>query len=158
MDQIRRLDQVGLAYLHLARRIRSLSGGEAQRVRLAGVLAENLKGVLYVLDEPSQGLSEKELDQLWASIEGLKKQGNTVIIVDHDEQIIRRSDLIIDLGPEGGSRGGHVMAKFSPKFAADYERDSLTAKYLRQGIQLDQREKRSFEHWLQVKEPQDSQS
>ena len=129
-EQLRRLRNVGLGYLSLARRIRSLSGGEAQRVRLAGVLAENLRGVLYVLDEPSQGLSDQELDTLWTAIERLKAQGNTILIVDHDETMIKRADWIIDLWPEGGARGGQIMAKFSPDSAATFARESLTAEYL----------------------------
>ncbi|SMF21530.1 excinuclease ABC subunit UvrA [Pseudobacteriovorax antillogorgiicola] len=154
-DHLNRLDRVGLGYLHLARRIRSLSGGEAQRVRLAGVLAENLRGVLYVLDEPSQGLSDSELNQLWAAIEKLKSQGNTVIIVDHDETIIRRADWIIDLGPEGGARGGQIMAKFKPSSASDFQNDSLTARYLVQTqSQTTTLEKpRKTDGWLRVIKP-----
>ena len=129
-EQVDRILGVGLSYIHLSRRIRSLSPGEGQRLKLANVLGENLRGVLYVLDEPSQGLHEKEIAGIWGIIERLKKLGNTVIIVDHDEWIINKADLILDLGPDGGRNGGELLAKFTPKEAKKYADKSLTAKYL----------------------------
>lgn len=122
--------EVGLGYLSLMRRVTLLSGGESQRLKLAGILGENLRDVLYILDEPSQGLHPTELDKIWLSIEHLKKLGNTIILVDHDETLIRKADLIVDLGPSGGSQGGRVMAKFSPKDANKYVKYSSTAKHL----------------------------
>ncbi|MCX6111541.1 MAG: ABC-ATPase UvrA [Proteobacteria bacterium] len=127
---LQRINEVGLGYLMLARRMRSLSGGEAQRLKLAGILAENLRGVLYVLDEPSQGLHPLELDLMIASLQRLKAAGNTVLIVDHDEQLMRAADWIIDLGPGGGARGGRLMAKFKPAEAAQFVQYSVTAKHL----------------------------
>lgn len=151
------LAHVGLSYLSLSRRIRTLSGGEAQRVRLSGVLGERLRGVLYILDEPSQGLSDQELGELWSNLESLKQQGNTVIVVDHDESIMKRADLIIDLGPEGGAHGGHVVAMFQPQRAADYVKESLTARYLQEGFfgnhQLARDARPEPDAWLVVHKP-----
>ncbi|MBM4252778.1 MAG: excinuclease ABC subunit UvrA [Deltaproteobacteria bacterium] len=127
---VRRINGIGLGYLTLARRLRSLSGGESQRLKLAGILVEDLRGVLYVLDEPSQGLHASELDQLVMSLRRLTASGNTVLMVDHDERLMRAADWIIDLGPGGGMRGGRLMAKFKPTEAARFARESLTAKYL----------------------------
>ncbi len=127
---LRRLKSVGLGYLNLGRRLLSLSGGEYQRLRLASVLAENLRGVLYILDEPSQGLSDSEIDKLWETIQKLKQQGNTIIIVDHDESVISRADWIVDLGPGGGQQGGELLAKFNPQDAGRYRLCSSTAAYL----------------------------
>ena len=121
---------MGLNYIHLSRRIRSLSPGESQRLKLANILGENLRGVLYVLDEPSQGLHEREIEGIWKIIERLKSLGNTIIIVDHDEWIINKADLILDLGPDGGRNGGQLLAKYTPKEAKKFVDKSLTAKYL----------------------------
>jgi excinuclease ABC subunit A len=125
-----RVIDVGLSYLQVSRRIRSLSGGEAQRLKLAGILAESLRGVLYVLDEPSQGLHQSELQLIWKSLERLRSQGSTVLIVDHDEFFMRHADWIVDLGPGGGADGGQLMAKFKPEQAKEFANISLTAKYL----------------------------
>ncbi len=127
---LKRIDDVGLGYLTVSRRVRSLSGGEAQRLRLAGILAENLRGVLYILDEPSQGLHPSELATIFGALVRLKEGGNTVIIVDHDEQFMRKADWIVDLGPGGGARGGRLMAKFKPADAKHFVKESLTAKQL----------------------------
>ena len=128
-----RIVAIGLGYLSLSRRIRSLSGGESQRLKLAGVLAAHLRGVLYVLDEPSQGLHPTELDVIWTALANLKAQGNTIIVVDHDEHFMRRADWIADLGPGGGARGGRLMAKFKPSEAAHFVRESKTARFLVEG-------------------------
>ncbi len=125
-----RIDAIGLGYLTCSRRIRSLSGGEAQRLKLAGILAENLRGVLYVLDEPSQGLHPTEIDTLAGALKKLRDSGNTVIAVDHDEALMRHADWIIDLGPGGGARGGKLMAKFKPAEAELFVRQSVTARHL----------------------------
>jgi excinuclease ABC subunit A len=129
-QNVGRVVEIGLGYLTMARRIRSLSGGEAQRLKLAGILAATLRGVLYVLDEPSQGLHPRELGRLIAALRRLKDGGNTVIVVDHDEMLMRAADWIIDLGPGGGARGGRVMAKFRPSEAAAFARQSVTAAHL----------------------------
>jgi excinuclease ABC subunit A len=128
-----RLSSVGLGYLHLARRVRSLSSGEAQRLKLANILGGSLRGVLYVLDEPSQGLHPTELERLWQALERLKAAGNTVLIVDHDEALMRRADWIVDLGPGGGARGGKLMAKFRPHEAKSFAGTSATARHLAMG-------------------------
>lgn len=127
---LRRLSAVGLGYLTLARRLRTLSGGEAQRLRLANILAGSLRGIIYVLDEPSQGLSASELQALLVAFKQLKAQGSTVLIVDHDALLMRHADWIIDLGPGGGARGGRLVAKFRPHEAERYRNQSLTAKFL----------------------------
>jgi len=130
LTSVRRSVDIGLGYLMLSRRLRSLSGGESQRLKLAGILVEDLRGVLYVLDEPSQGLHPRELDQLVAALRRLTANGNTVLVVDHDEQLMRAADWIIDLGPGGGMRGGRLMAKFKPEEAPRFTRESLTARHL----------------------------
>lgn len=120
--------EVGLQYIHLGRRILTLSGGESQRLKLAGILSEKLRGVLYVLDEPSQGLHPAELEKIWESIENLKANGNTVIIVDHDDVFIKKADLVIDLGPGGGRDGGNIQAIFPPSQIKKYVDVSPTAR------------------------------
>ncbi len=125
-----RIVNTGLGYLHLARRVRSLSGGEVGRLKLAGILSETLRGVLYILDEPSQGLHPKEINELLLNLTRLKELGNTVIIVDHDDFIIRNADLVVDLGPGGGAQGGQVVAAFAPQDAAKFREQSLTAAHL----------------------------
>ena len=129
-NQLARVSEVGLSYLSLSRRIRSLSTGEAQRLRLAGVLGENMRGVLYVLDELSQGLHPLEIDMVFDCLTRLKTLGNTVLLVDHDEAIMKKADWIIDLGPTGGAQGGHLMAKFQPGEAAKFVALSRTAWFL----------------------------
>ncbi len=127
---LRRLLAIGLGYLHLGRRVRTLSAGEAQRLRLASLLGEQLRGITYVLDEPSQGLHPEELVRLHEHLVTLRDLGNTIIIVDHDEGIIRAADHIIDLGPCGGSQGGYVLAEFAPAAAEQFKDRSQTAAYL----------------------------
>lgn len=130
---IKKLCEVGLFYLHSSRSVRSLSGGEYTRLRLAGLLAESLRGVLYILDEPSQGLHPLEMEDLYQNLSRLKNLGNTVIVVDHDEYLMRRADLIIDLGPGGGAKGGNITGVFHPSEAETYKDRSSTAFYLSQG-------------------------
>lgn len=130
LANLQRTLEVGLGYLQILRRIRSLSGGELQRLKLAGILGDSLRGVLYVLDEPSQGLHPSEIDRLCDTLERLKKLGNTLLVVDHDETLMRRADWIIDLGPGGGARGGQLMAKFQPAAASQFVNQSLTARHL----------------------------
>jgi excinuclease ABC subunit A len=130
---IARILAIGLGYLHLGRRIKSLSTGESQRLRLANLLAEQLRGITYVLDEPSQGLHPSELERLQEQLTTLRDLGNSIIIVDHDETVIKGADHIIDLGPAGGSKGGYVLAEFSPKDAAKFSTRSATAAYLCRG-------------------------
>jgi len=125
-----RIDKTGLGYLHLARRVRSLSGGETGRLKLAGILSETLRGVLYILDEPSQGLHPSEINELLLTLTRLKELGNTVIVVDHDDFLIRNADYVIDLGPGGGAKGGELLASFVPSEAHRFKDVSATAAAL----------------------------
>ncbi|HKS97402.1 MAG TPA: excinuclease ABC subunit UvrA, partial [Terriglobia bacterium] len=120
---------VGLGYLSLERSAATLSGGEAQRIRLATQIGSRLRGVLYVLDEPSIGLHARDNDRLLGSLESLRNLGNTVLVVEHDEDTIRRADYVIDLGPGAGNAGGYLVAHGKPEQIAASP-DSLTGKYL----------------------------
>ena len=104
------LKNVGLGYLTLNRESGTLSGGEAQRIRLATQIGAGLVGVLYILDEPSIGLHQRDNDRLLDTLTGLRDLGNSVLVVEHDEDTIRRADHIIDLGPGAGVRGGEIVA------------------------------------------------
>ncbi|MFK7826274.1 MAG: hypothetical protein AB8G05_19150 [Oligoflexales bacterium] len=137
LTKLKQLGGIGLHYLHMARRIHTLSGGELQRLKLAGVLSQHLRGVLYVLDEPSQGLHPQELESLFKVLAALKASGNTILMVDHDEFMIKNSDWIIDMGPGGGGHGGSVVAKFSPLQARNFIAESKTASYLMEPKSVD---------------------
>ena len=113
--KLRFLDQVGLGYLTLDRRANSLSGGEAQRVRLAAQLGSNLRGVCYILDEPTIGLHTRDNNRLLATLRRLVEAGNSVLVVEHDEATIRAADVLVDLGPGAGVRGGRVVAMGTPE-------------------------------------------
>ena len=130
--QLAKVDQVDLGYLHLARRLRSLSGGEHQRLRLSALLSQTLRGVIYILDEPSQGLHPTQVGSVYETLVKIRDLGNTVILVDHDEFFIRHADRIIDLGPGGGAQGGQVIATFAPADASRFAGDSATANHLAQ--------------------------
>ena len=104
------LKNVGLGYLTLDRESGTLSGGEAQRIRLATQIGAGLVGVLYILDEPSIGLHQRDNERLLQSLEGLRDLGNSVLVVEHDEETIRRADYLLDLGPGAGVRGGELVA------------------------------------------------
>ncbi|HKT47488.1 MAG TPA: excinuclease ABC subunit UvrA [Candidatus Acidoferrales bacterium] len=120
---------VGLGYLSLNRSAATLSGGEAQRIRLATQIGSRLRGVLYVLDEPSIGLHARDNERLLGSLERLRNLGNTVLVVEHDEDTIRRADFVVDLGPGAGNAGGYLVAQGKPEqIAASAE--SLTGRYL----------------------------
>jgi len=131
------LDNVGLGYLSLDRPASTLSGGEAQRIRLAGQLGNRLVGVLYVLDEPSIGLHPRDQAQLLDTLAELRDLGNTIVVVEHDQQTIEAADHVIDLGPGAGHHGGRVMAAGPPDKIAK-NRKSLTGQYLsgRRGVKL----------------------
>ncbi len=128
------LEEVGLGYLSLDRAAPSLSGGEAQRIRLAAQLGSNLQGVCYVLDEPTIGLHPRDNQILLDALRSLGEKGNTLVVVEHDEDTIRRADHIIDIGPSAGKRGGRVVAQGSVADLAA-QADSLTGRYLAQPIQ-----------------------
>ncbi|HXA56477.1 MAG TPA: excinuclease ABC subunit UvrA [Candidatus Acidoferrum sp.] len=120
---------VGLSYLTLDRSAATLSGGEAQRIRLATQIGSRLRGVLYVLDEPSIGLHARDNGRLITTLETLRDLGNTVLVVEHDEETIRRADYVVDLGPGAGSAGGHLVAAGTPEEIAANP-NSLTGQYL----------------------------
>ncbi len=128
-DRLQFLDAVGLNYLSLDRAANTLSGGESQRIRLATQIGSKLRGVLYVLDEPSIGLHHKDNGRLLATLEELRNLGNTVVVVEHDEETIRRADYVIDLGPGAGTEGGYLVASGTPEMVAANEA-SLTGHYL----------------------------
>ncbi len=123
------LQDVGLSYLTLDRSANTLAGGEAQRIRLATQIGSSLMGVLYILDEPSIGLHQRDNDRLIATLNRLRDLGNTVIVVEHDEDTIRASDYVIDIGPLAGEHGGKVVAADTPDKIANHK-ESLTGRYL----------------------------
>jgi excinuclease ABC subunit A len=126
------LEQVGVGYLSLARGSDTLSGGELQRARLATQLGAGLVGVCYVLDEPTAGLHPRDTDRLLKCLRGLQRQGNSVLIVDHDETVIRAADWVVDLGPGAGPDGGRIVAAGSPEQLAANP-SSVTGRFLRPG-------------------------
>src|ERR1700728_3001026 len=128
-ERIDFLLDVGLGYLTLARSAATLSGGEAQRIRLATQIGSNLVGVLYILDEPSIGLHARDNGRLLSTLETLRDLGNTVLVVEHDEETIRRANYVVDLGPGAGKAGGHLVAAGSPEEIAANPA-SLTGRYL----------------------------
>ncbi|HVD37292.1 MAG TPA: excinuclease ABC subunit UvrA, partial [Solirubrobacterales bacterium] len=123
------LENVGIGYLSLARSARTLSGGEAQRIRLATQIGSHLVGVMYVLDEPSIGLHQRDNEKLIATLDRLRDLGNTVIVVEHDEGTMMAADHLVDLGPGAGEHGGHVIAAGTPKEVSK-NASSLTGQYL----------------------------
>lgn len=129
IDRLTFMKNVGVEYLTLSRSARTLSGGEAQRIRLATQIGSNLSGVMYVLDEPSIGLHQRDNDRLISSLKAMRDLGNTLIVVEHDEDTMRSADYIIDIGPGAGENGGQVMAAGTPKQIMR-SRKSLTGQYL----------------------------
>jgi excinuclease ABC subunit A len=135
-DRLRFLDAVGLGYLTLNRASATLSGGEGQRIRLATQIGSQLRGVLYVLDEPSIGLHPRDNKRLLDTLHELRDLGNTVLVVEHDEETIGHADHVIDLGPLAGTHGGEVIATGEPK-EIEKKEDSLTGKYLSGEMRID---------------------
>jgi len=133
--RLRFLETVGLGYLTLDRPSATLSGGEGQRIRLATQIGSQLRGVLYVLDEPSIGLHPRDNRRLIDTLIALRDLGNTVLVVEHDEETIRRADYVVDLGPGAGIHGGAVVAHGSPEDVAQ-SRDSVTGQYIRGDLQI----------------------
>jgi excinuclease ABC subunit A len=129
-DRLHFLDDVGVGYLTLARSAATLSGGEGQRIRLATQIGSNLTGVLYVLDEPSIGLHQRDNRALLSTLARLRDLGNTVVVVEHDEETIRTADYVVDLGPGAGEHGGEVIFQGSPADLLRNGNGSLTAAYL----------------------------
>ena len=130
-DRLHFLDDVGVGYLTLGRSAATLSGGEGQRIRLATQIGSNLTGVLYVLDEPSIGLHQRDNRALLSTLARLRDLGNTVVVVEHDEETIRTADYVIDLGPGAGEHGGHVIFQGAPATLLDNGNASITGAYLR---------------------------
>jgi excinuclease ABC subunit A len=129
-DRLRFLVEVGVGYLSLGRSAATLSGGEGQRIRLATQIGSQLTGVLYVLDEPSIGLHQRDNRRLLGTLGKLRNLGNTVLVVEHDEETVRTADYLIDLGPGAGEHGGHVMFQGLPQQLLANPRESLTGQYL----------------------------
>ena len=130
-ERLRFLDEVGVGYLTLNRSAATLSGGEGQRIRLATQIGANLSGVLYVLDEPSIGLHQRDNRKLLSTLARLRDLGNTVVVVEHDEETIRTADYVVDLGPGAGEHGGHVIFQGRPEELMHNGNGSLTGAYLR---------------------------
>jgi excinuclease ABC subunit A len=135
------MSNVGLNYLELSRAANTLSGGEAQRIRLATQIGSGLQGVLYVLDEPSIGLHQRDNDRLIATLKRLRDLGNTVLVVEHDEDTIRQADYLLDIGPGAGVAGGEVVAAGTPAEVAA-QKDSVTGRYLAGTEKIDVPKKR----------------
>ena len=143
------LENVGLNYLTLNRTSNTLSGGESQRINLATSLGSSLVGSMYILDEPSIGLHPKDTEKLIEVLKDLRDLGNTVIVVEHDEDIMKQADYIIDIGPEAGTFGGHVVAEGTYKKIL--KSDSLTAKYLNEELQIKVPSKRrTFKNFIKI--------
>src|SRR5213595_963303 len=153
-QRLRFMETVGLGYLALGRSAKTLSGGESQRIRLAAQLGSNLRGVLYVLDEPTIGLHPRDNLRLLETLTTLRNKGNSLIVVEHDDETIRRADHIVDLGPRAGVHGGEVVATGT---LLDIERakNSETGRCLKKPMQHPTRESRrslqSVENWIQVR-------
>jgi excinuclease ABC subunit A len=128
-ERLRFMVDVGLDYLSLDRTVTTLSGGEAQRIRLATQIGSSLVGVLYILDEPSIGLHQRDNIRLLNTLKGLRDMGNTVIVVEHDEETIRQADYVIDMGPGAGAHGGKVIFSGTPQQISD-SKESITGRYL----------------------------
>src|SRR5450432_1858783 len=141
VERLQFLDAVGLGYISLERSAATLSGGEGQRIRLATQIGSKLRGVLYVLDEPSIGLHHRDNGRLLKALEELRDLGNTVLVVEHDEETIRRADYVIDLGPGAGRHGGGLVAHGTPE---EIERvpESLTGAYISGRMQIEMRPER----------------
>ncbi len=150
--RLRFLVDVGLDYLSLSRAASTLSGGESQRIRLATQIGSSLVGVLYILDEPSIGLHQRDNDKLLKTLKHLRDIGNTLIVVEHDEDTMREADYIVDIGPGAGAHGGKVVAAGTPGEVAACE-DSLTGKYLsgRRKIDVPMERKKPNGKWIRIK-------
>ena len=135
------LKTVGLGYLTLDRASQTLSGGEGQRIRLATQIGSQLRGVLYVLDEPSIGLHPRDNQKLIETLHELRDLGNTVLVVEHDEETIEQADYVVDLGPLAGTHGGEVVAEGTPK-EIEKSKTSLTGKYLSGELEIEVPKKR----------------
>jgi excinuclease ABC subunit A len=144
------LDEVGLNYLTLNRNSATLSGGESQRINLATSLGSSLVGSMYILDEPSIGLHPKDTERLIGVLKNLRDLGNTVIVVEHDEDIMKAANRIIDIGPEAGTHGGNLVAEGD--FSTLLKSDSLTAKYLNGELEISiPKQRRKFKNHIEIR-------
>ena len=145
------LNNVGLGYLSLSRAARTLSGGEAQRIRLATQIGSNLMGVLYILDEPSIGLHQRDNEKLISTLKRLRDIGNTLIVVEHDEETMRNADYIVDMGPGAGVHGGNIVAQGTFDQIVKNSR-SLTGKYLSGELCIEvPKQRRNPDGWIELK-------
>ena len=145
------LDKVGLNYLTLSRNAGTLSGGEAQRIRLATQIGSNLMGVLYILDEPSIGLHQRDNELLIETLKRLRDIGNTLIVVEHDEDTIRTADYVVDMGPGAGRNGGHIISKGTPK-EIEKDKNSITGRYLSGELKIEvPKERRKSDRFVRLK-------
>ena len=153
VDRVKCLVDVGLGYLSLNRSCNTLSGGESQRVNLVSALGSSLVGSMYVLDEPSVGLHPRDTQNLLGVLKQLRDLGNTVIVVEHDEEIIRAADVLIDMGPRAGSFGGEVVfeGKYSDELPQEVIDKSLTLRYLKGQAEKYKREKRTANYFIELK-------
>jgi excinuclease ABC subunit A len=151
-ERLRFLCEIGLGYLHLDRFIATLSAGEAQRVKLASLLGGKLSGLTLLLDEPTRGLHPSEVDRLAGALRKLQREGNTVIVIEHDPQVIRQADVVVDMGPDAGRFGGLVVAKGPPDEIA--HADSHTGRWLRGERKITlPGERRKSQGWLMLFNP-----
>jgi excinuclease ABC subunit A len=148
-ERLRFLYDVGLGYLTLGRDARTISGGEAQRIRIASQIGSGLTGIMYVLDEPSIGLHERDTLKLIKTLRALQEKGNTLIVVEHDKETINSADFIVDIGPYAGKHGGEVV--FSGTLDEFRKSDTLTAKYLSGEKSIDYQENRAQKKWISLK-------
>lgn len=149
-NRLRFLDEVGLNYLTLNRNSATLSGGESQRINLATSLGSSLVGSMYILDEPSIGLHPKDTERLIGVLKNLRDLGNTVIVVEHDEDIMKAANRIIDIGPEAGTNGGNLVAEGD--FSTLLKSDSLTAKYLNGELEISvPKQRRKFKNHIEIR-------
>ncbi|CAM8414674.1 UvrA Excinuclease ATPase subunit [Candidatus Methylopumilus universalis] len=152
-SRLKFLVNVGLDYLSLSRSAETLSGGEAQRIRLASQIGSGLTGVMYVLDEPSIGLHQRDNDRLLETLKRLRDLGNTVIVVEHDQDAIMTADHVVDIGPGAGEHGGYVVAEGTPKMIAKHPK-SLTGQYISGRKEIKYKNKRVLPRtlkWLELK-------
>jgi excinuclease ABC subunit A len=152
-SRLKFLVNVGLDYLSLSRSAETLSGGEAQRIRLASQIGSGLTGVMYVLDEPSIGLHQRDNDRLLETLKRLRDLGNTVIVVEHDQDAILAADHVVDIGPGAGEHGGYIVAEGSPKMIAKHPK-SLTGQYISGRKEIKYKNKRVLPRtlkWLELK-------
>ena len=132
-DKLKVLEEVGLGYIHLGQAATTLSGGEAQRIKLASELSRRSTGdTLYILDEPTTGLHFEDIKKLLEVLNRLVDSGNSVVVIEHNMDVIKTADWIIDLGPEGGENGGRIVVTGPPEEVMKYDKESWTAKYLKE--------------------------